>query len=230
MTLSLYAKVLPEVSAVILDLDGLVIDSEPTYQAAWCQAGQALGYPLAEELVRGFAGKSYDRIEQLLKAEFGDSFPLHEFKETSAGIWRDSVERSGIPIKPGLRQLLALLEKVAIPFCLATNSERIYAERCLQYAGLSETFPLAVTRDEVAAAKPAPDLFLAAAARLETRPERCIVLEDSETGALAALEARAVAILVGNAGDYPRSLRERVFAVFEDLYEVRVLLEQYYQE
>ncbi|MGH8553209.1 MAG: hypothetical protein ACRERS_07925, partial [Methylococcales bacterium] len=62
---------LPEFSAVILDLDGLVIDSEPTYQAAWRQAGRCLGYPLREDLVRGFHGKSYDLIEQLLKAEYG---------------------------------------------------------------------------------------------------------------------------------------------------------------
>lgn len=218
-------KTLPGFSAVILDLDGLVIDSEPTYQAAWRQAGRHLGYPLREDLVRGFLGKSYDLIEQLLKTEFGPGFPLEKFRDKSAEFWRESVERTGIPVKPGLHALLADLERHAIPFCLATNSEQIYAEKCLQYAGLGDAFPIRITRDQVRAPKPAPDIFLAAAARLEARPEDCIVLEDSETGARAALDANTVVMVIANPDNLPRTVRAKVFAVLESLHEFRQLLE-----
>jgi HAD superfamily hydrolase (TIGR01509 family) len=218
-------KILPGFSAVILDLDGLVIDSEPTYQAAWRQAGRCLGFPLREDLVQSFLGKSYDRIEQALKTEFGPDFPLETFRQTSAGFWRESVERTGIPVKPGVHALLADLERHAIPFCLATNSEQIYAEKCLDYAGLGNAFPIRVTRDQVASPKPAPDIFLAAAARLEVVPERCIVLEDSETGARAALDANTVVLLVAGSTAVPPDLRAQLFAVLENLHEFRWLLE-----
>jgi beta-phosphoglucomutase len=224
MTQNAEHKPLPGFSAVILDLDGLVIDSEPTYHAAWRQAGQCLGYPLRKDLVRGFVGKSYDLIEQILKTEFGNDFPLKTFRDKSAEIWHESVERTGIPVKPGLHALLDTLEQHTIPFCLATNSEQIYAEKCLEYAGLGDAFPIRITRDQVTVPKPAPDIFLAAAAKLEAKPEYCIVLEDSETGARAALEANTLVMLVADPDSLPRALRSEVFEVFESLTEFRQLL------
>lgn len=218
-------KTLPGFSAVILDLDGLVVDSEPTYQAAWTQAGRYLGYPLRENLVQGFLGRSYDRIEQLLKTEFGPGFPLEKFRQKSAEFWHASVERSGIPVKPGLHALLAELERQAIPYCLATNSDEIHTEKCLKYAGLGGAFAIRITRNQVSAPKPAPEIFLMAAARLATPPERCIVLEDSETGARAALDAHAVVMLVADPRDVPHDLRSGIFAVLESLHEFRRLLE-----
>ncbi len=215
---------LPGFSAVILDLDGLVIDSEPTYQAAWQSAGEHLGYPLPESLVRRFAGKSYDLIEPLLKAEFGPGFPLEQFRAKSAECWHESVEKTGMAVKPGLQELLGALEQQVIPFCLATNSEQIYAEKCLQYAGLGNAFPRRITRDQVAAPKPAPDIFLAAAASLGANPEQCIVLEDSETGARAALDAGAIVMLIGDSRALPVTIRARLFAVLESLHEFRQLL------
>jgi beta-phosphoglucomutase len=217
-------NVLPEYSAIILDLDGLVIDSEPTYRAAWQSAGKDLGYPLSELLVRGFTGKSYDLIEKLLRAEFGHDFPLEQFRAKSAEVWHESVEQTGIAVKPGLQELLGTLEQRAIPYCLATNSEQLYAEKCLRYAGLGNAFPQRITRDQVAAPKPAPDIFLAAAANLGVNPEQCIVLEDSETGARAALDAGALLMLVGDSRDLPAFIRSRCFAVLESLHEFRQLL------
>ncbi|MGH8555867.1 MAG: HAD family hydrolase [Methylococcales bacterium] len=228
MTLESNRKSLPEFSAVILDLDGLVIDSEPTYQAAWKQTGYSMGYPIREDLLGNFAGKSYDLIEQLLKAEFGPGFPIHRFREKSAECWRESVESSGIPVKPGLHALLAAFEQYTIPYCLATNSEQRYAEKCLHYAGLGGSFPKRITRDQVNAPKPAPEIFLAAAASLGVLPEKCIVLEDSETGALAALAANTVAILVADPGTVAHPVRVRAFAVLENLHQFRQLLDNRY--
>lgn len=208
---------LPEFDAVILDLDGLVIDSEPTYRAAWKEAGELLGFPLTETLLRSFSGKSYDLIEGILKSEFGHDFPMQHFRDKAVLRWRESVEATGIPVKPGLRTLLAVFEELSIPFCLATNSEKRYAEKCLSHAGLAQAFPTRITRDQVKSPKPAPDIFLAAALRLNVEPERCIVLEDSETGALAALAAKTQLILVTEPGAVTESVTQRAFARLESL-------------
>ena len=224
------SKTLPEFSAVILDLDGLAIDSESTYRNAWQQAGQHLGYSLEKDLVDAFEGLSYDRIEKMLAAEFGQTFPFAQFRQTSAAIWHESVERTGIQPMPGLHSLLALFAHHAIPYCLATNSDQIHAEKCLRYARLDDAFPMRITRDQVAAPKPAPDIYLAAAARLSANPAHCIVLEDSETGARAGLEANMTVTIIANHGRTPQSLRSQVFAVFEDLHGFRHMLERSFRD
>lgn len=211
-------------------MDGLLIDSEPTYRNAWRQAGRSLGYPLSEAFVRSFIGKSYDLIEKILKSELGDDFPLDRFKATSSRFWHQSVKQTGIETKPGVRALLCTLEKYSIPYCLATNSEHAFAIKCLKYAGLTDAFPVRITRDQVSAPKPAPDIFLAAAAKLRTRPERCIVLEDSETGARAAMDANTVVILVPDPNEPAHPLLDQVYAVVDSLNEVRQLIETRYRD
>jgi HAD superfamily hydrolase (TIGR01509 family) len=97
---------------------------------------------------------------------------------------------------PGVEDLLDVLDSRRIPYALATNSDGAYAEQCLSLARLESRFPLAVTRDQVAAGKPAPDVFLEAARRLGVAAGQCLVLEDSATGLLAARRAGAVPVLV----------------------------------
>lgn len=215
---------LPAFSALILDLDGLVIDSEPSYRAAWIAAGLEFSYPLRIELVEGFVGKSHDAIEQILVAEFGPDFPMAAFRERAAKAWHEAVEASGIPVKPGLPKLLRTLSDLEIPFCLATNSERKYAEKCLGYAGLEQAFPIRITRDQVDSPKPSPDIFVAAAARLNAKPGDCIVLEDSETGIRAALSAQTQPILVGEPEILPPSIRAQILTALPSLGEFERLL------
>ncbi len=187
---------LPKFSAVIMDMDGLVIDSEPTYRIAWQAAGHSLGYPLTESFCKNFAGRSFDVIETLLLEEFGNKFPLTQFKHQSAKYWQSHVDKFGIKTKTGIIPLLETLKNHQLPFCLATNSEKHYADKCLEYAGLSNTFTNMLTRDQVRRPKPAPDIFLSAAALLKTPPQQCVVLEDSEPGIAAAIQAQTIPIQV----------------------------------
>jgi HAD superfamily hydrolase (TIGR01509 family) len=218
-------KFLPPFGAIIFDLDGLAIDSETTYREAWKAAGKALGYPLNDALVRRFTGKPYDLIEKILRSRFGAQFPTTDFRQESAQFWHEKVEQSGIPRKPGLDELLEILKIRSIPYALATNSQAVYADKCLKYAGLSEEFPIRITRDQAITPKPAPDLFLIAAERLAVPPKQCIVLEDSETGAQAGLNAGMPVILVPEAGEFPNPIHENMLAVLDSLNQVRTLIE-----
>jgi beta-phosphoglucomutase-like phosphatase (HAD superfamily) len=91
---------------------------------------------------------------------------------------------------------LASFREASIPFALATNSDGHYARLCLDRGGLPEAFPIMVTRDQVALGKPEPDIFLEAARRLDADPAACLVLEDSETGVMAARAAGTQPILI----------------------------------
>lgn len=183
-------------SAVIFDMDGLVLDSEITYIAAWQQALQQLGCPLHAEFAQHVCGLAYPAIEQILLQTYGTDFDLQQFACLSAQNWRQIVTRQGIAVKAGVHDVLCWLAKQQIPYCLATNSPRNKALDCLALAGLQRAFPLIISREQVAQPKPQPDIFLHAAACLHVPITACLVLEDSYTGVLAGSRAGAQVIYI----------------------------------
>ncbi|GAB6142378.1 HAD family hydrolase [Methylosoma difficile] len=187
---------LSDFAAVIFDMDGLVLDTESTYCLAWQQAGSALGYSIPEHFCLSMAGLSGTAIEGHLLSHFGESFDLPGFQQLSGKFWHAHVGQHGIAVKTGVDTWLDALNRQKLPFGLATNSRAANARLCLQMAGLAEAFQLIVCRDDVAAPKPAPDVFLAAARHLQVDIRQCLVLEDSHTGLLAAKQAGAYAAFI----------------------------------
>ncbi len=187
---------LPPFKAVIFDMDGLVLDSEPTYVFAWRQAAAEFAIQLEDGFMQSLFGCHADDVERALAEKIGAGFERERFLDLAARFWRSHVGVHGIAPMPGVEDLLAALDYQGIPYALATNSDSSYAAQCLRLARLESRFPLAVTRDQVAAGKPAPDLFLEAARRLGFAAVQCLVLEDSATGLLAARRAGAVPALV----------------------------------
>ena len=203
-------------------MDGLVLDSEPTFQLAWQQAVDALGFALDDASCRSFSGRQYADIEQAIMKRFGPDFPLQAFRERSADCWRRHVDVFGIQIKPGFDRLVELLRRRQIPFCVATNSDHPNTLECLRLAGLEGCFAHIVSRDQVPQAKPAPDLFLEAAKRLNAAPGECLVLEDSAIGIRAARRAGTIPLLITKqpqaieeAADQPYLVLPSLLAVVE---------------
>ena len=183
-------------SAVIFDMDGLVLDTESTYRAAWRQAALALGHEFDESFFLALSGLQSRDVEQALRVYCGDGFNLNEFNRLSALYWRRHVYAHGIEVKHGFRLLLEFLIRQNIPYCLATNSSAANAYECLELAGLKDVFAIVVTRDQVRQGKPAPDIFIEAAACLAVPIDRCLVLEDSHAGIEAASRAGALPVLI----------------------------------
>lgn len=178
-------------SAVIFDLDGLVLDTETTYFAAWKLAAAEMGFDLTDEFCFSLSGLHYSMVQQRLCDVCGKSFDVDRFNRISSRCWHDYVALHGIKIKKGFHSLLALIKSLDIPYSLATNSLQINAEYCLALAGLERAFSSVVTRDRVSEGKPAPDLFFSAAKEMQVAISRCLVLEDSTTGIIAASRAGA---------------------------------------
>ncbi|MBV8547434.1 MAG: HAD family phosphatase [Acidobacteria bacterium] len=178
--------------AVIFDMDGLLLDSEPLYRMTWQTAAADLGFPIDDVLYECFVGRGNVEAEKILREHFGDVFPLEEFHSRWS---RDFHERvSTIAQKPGAIELLAALETRGIPKALATSSPRVLALQCL--GDLASRFAALAFGDEVSHSKPAPDLFLLASQRLGVAPADCLVLEDSEAGVHAARAAGMEVIMV----------------------------------
>lgn len=183
-------------SAVIFDMDGLVLDTEMTYFIAWQQAAASMGYTLSDGFCASLSGLSGEAGTQKLLTECGADFELSTFKQAAGLHWHDHVKQHGIAVKHGFHDLLECIVQHEIPYCLATNSRAINALECLALAGLTEVFDLIISRDDVQHGKPAPDIFLHAAARLQVPVARCLVLEDSHAGIVAATQAGAFSVFI----------------------------------
>jgi HAD superfamily hydrolase (TIGR01509 family) len=177
------------IRAVIFDMDGLMLDTEPSYKIAWQRAAVECGFPISEELYYDLIGRNRHDGERLLSNAFGPGFPLRRFRASCVKSEAEVFAESAPPAKPGLYELLAFLEFNRMPKAVATSTDRRQASTHLAGLDLLNRFDALATGDEVVNGKPAPDLFLLAAARLGVEPPDCLVLEDSEAGIIAAHRA-----------------------------------------
>jgi HAD superfamily hydrolase (TIGR01509 family) len=177
------------IRAVIFDMDGLLLDTEPLYRAAWQKASAKFGRELTDAIYTRLAGRNRADAERMLAAEFGEEFPIEIFKVEARKREEAEFSERPIPTKPGVNELLTLLETRDIPRAVATSSERERAVRWLAGAGLLDRFGAVATGDEVVHGKPAPDIYLLAAKRLGVASAYCLVLEDAEPGIRAARAA-----------------------------------------
>lgn len=189
-------RLIPKFSAVIFDMDGLVLDTETTYCIAWQKAATKMGYDFSEAFCLSMSGLHSQDVEQKLKEYCGAGFDFPEFGRLSGQCWREYVNQFGIPVKKGFFRLLDLLNTHHIAFCLATNSRKLNTLECLRLAGIEDVFSIVISRDEVQQGKPAPDIFLLAAESLRTPVSLCLVVEDSATGIQAAMNAKAPSVFV----------------------------------
>jgi len=214
------------IQAVLLDLDGLLIDSEPIYRSAWQSAAAEGGYELSDDLYLALIGLSDRDSEGVLIRAFGPEFPLAQFRGLWPAQWRRQVEVSGIPIKPGLGDLLRVIEERRLPAAVATSSDAEQAKISLRAAGLNQRFSCIVTGDQVPNGKPAPDLFLEAARRLGFPPRHCLVLEDSEAGVLAAAAAGMPVLLIPDLKPPSAQTAALAYRVFASLKEAAEFVER----
>lgn len=210
------------ISAVIFDMDGLMVDTEPMYQVSWQRAAQELGYEIDEVLYARFVGRPTRACEAILVEQFGEAFPLSAFQARWPDLWRSEVERCGIALKPGLTEMLDYLTG-RLPLAVATSSEAEYAELTLGRAGIRDRFQVVVSGDQVSRGKPEPDIYLETAQRLRIPASECVALEDSEAGIRSVRSAGMVGVLVPHWPASPEA-RQAATRVAASLHEARDIL------
>jgi len=182
--------------AVIFDMDGLMLDTERLAPAAWSEAARAVGVEFDMALLPAMVGRNFRDCNALIVERHGEAYPTAELMRAWHVAYDAIVARDGIALKPGLVELLDWLEREDIDKAVATSTRRDRAQTKLAQTGLLHRFTALVGGDEIARGKPAPDIFLLAAARLSRPPQDCLVLEDSEPGVRAALAAGMTPIMV----------------------------------
>ena len=177
----------PALRAVIFDLDGVVADSHPIHEIAWSKLLVERGFDRAT-LNLDFLYAGHPRRE-ILNHYFG-AIPASDVEKLGRRKDQLYVEAAAhLKPKPRIPAVLCQLKKDGIVCALATSAGRERTYETLQKFGLTKQFAAIVTGGEADTPKPAPEIFLLAAARIETNPNCCVVVEDSVAGVSAARAA-----------------------------------------
>ena len=182
------------VRAVIFDMDGVIIDSGQVIERAWSQAAERRGvFITAEQARHSIHGRTGAQTVKAL-------FPTRSAEEHLA-IWRevDSIEEvAAYGAIAGVQTFLRSLHDSGVAMALVTSGWTRKVDNVLSALGLSDIFPLRITRDQVERGKPHPEPYLTACRELGIRPDRALVFEDSHSGVASAVSAGTVCVGVGD--------------------------------
>jgi HAD superfamily hydrolase (TIGR01509 family) len=206
-------------SAVVCDMDGLLVDSERMERRVWQLVATELGIELSDERFATFVGHSGDRNDALLRHYFGEAFDVPRFRAMCHRGMRDLVECEGVALRPGAREWLAFVSDLGIPLALATSSGPAAVQERL--GDVLHLFAAVATRADVEHGKPHPALYLEASRRLGVTPHTALALEDSPAGTQAALAAGMRVVVVPDLVEPPDDLASRLTAVFSSLDALR---------
>ncbi|HEV2366196.1 MAG TPA: HAD family phosphatase [Caulobacteraceae bacterium] len=212
---------LPAIAAVVFDMDGLLIDSERAVRAAMIKVAVDFGAELPDPVFLSMVGTTIEASRAIATAHFGGDFDLKSYEAAvDEEIERELAGRE--ILKEGVLELLDHLEARAIPSAVATSSGRDTVEKRL--AGVIGRFDAIVARGDYARGKPHPDPYLEAARRLRVDPGRCLALEDSHHGVVAAHAAGMTTVMVPDLLPSTQEIEALCWAVAASLKDVRAML------
>ena len=217
---------LPE--ALIFDMDGLLVDSEPASDVAMEQflAKRMLGFD--PDLMERLLGR---RLPEAL-AIVNDWFELGEEVTTITAEFADlriAALRANLPVMAGAAEIVRWAKRVGMQVALATSGMREHADVSIAATGLTGEFHAEATGTEVERGKPEPDLFLLAASRLGVAAAACMVFEDSPAGIMAAKAAGMTAVWIPNAHSIDMPMPVAPNIKFDSLIDAQVWLAELWQ-
>lgn len=187
---------LDAIDAVLLDMDGTLVDSDASVERAWTTWAGEYGVDVEEVLAVAHGSPAADTIRRLLPALGGDAVTAAARRQHA--LQYDDL--ADVAAATGAHELLAALDRLRLPWAVVTSADGRLARARLRAAGIDP--PMLLTIDDVRAGKPDPEGYLLAAARLGADPAACLVVEDSEPGLAAGRAAgMPTAALRGLDGD-----------------------------
>ena len=214
-------------AALVLDMDGLMLDTEIVEFRAWRRAAEDFGWSISPEQYLQLVGRAYPDAWAILTGWWQERparrGSLAEVRDRAAVYGQAEI----VAVKPGLAGLLDWARDERVPVGVASSSTRATVLARLGEAGVLDRVGPVTGGDEVARGKPAPDIFLLAARRLGAEPGACVVVEDSDSGIRGAAAAGMLPFLVPDASiprQVPADVRALAYRTCASLAEVRDIL------
>jgi HAD superfamily hydrolase (TIGR01509 family) len=209
--------------AVIFDMDGLIFDTETLYQQAFLEAAALGNYDVPADVVALAIGTPWVRGRGLMLQNLGEDFPIDVYYSRMRDRF-DELSASELKLKPGVIELLDVLDGLDLPRCIATSSGHETARDHLSAHGLTHRFHAVIGDGDYADSKPAPEPYLTAAERLGVPPGFCLALEDSHNGVRSASAAGMMTIMVPDLVPPTAEIRGLCVKVVNSLHDVARLI------
>jgi beta-phosphoglucomutase family hydrolase len=204
--------------AAIFDMDGVLVDTIPIHKEAWMLLAEQGGHPFSNESFYAGNGSTAQEHIQHIYRWTDEPEAIKRLVTEKETIYWTQIARAGVTPVKGVVSVLEQLTSMGVPCAVGTSAGQENMHLILKKAGIEAYFQAFACSDEVARGKPAPDIFLCAAARLKVAPEDCLVFEDAPLGIAAAKAAgmRVVAIATTHSKD-ELSQADEVIASFDQL-------------
>jgi HAD superfamily hydrolase (TIGR01509 family) len=208
---------------VIFDCDGVLIDSERIAVRVNVVIAAQLGWPLtAAEVIDRFIGRSHASIAEIIAARLGDEAAATWTERFEAEL-RQAVDAELVAVDG----IVEALSRITVPMCVASSGTHEKLRHTLGHTGLYPRFAGRIfSSTEVPRGKPAPDLFLHAAARMGVQPQACVVVEDSQYGVQAARAAGMQCLAYAGGLTAVERLEGADTIVFDDMRDLPGLLDK----
>ena len=206
---------------VIFDADGTLFDTENLMYEVWVEVGEEMNFPYPGREYLDYVGLNRAAVLSLMKARYGEGFDGADFMVRCVERLSRRIEEEGVPLKPGVREILAFLNERNIPVGLATSTHRVRTERRLELSGLRAYFQSVTTGDEVSRGKPHPEIYLTTCEKLGLSPENCLAVEDSKNGILSARAAGMSVAMIPDMIPPSDDLLAQVWGRFDSLSDLQ---------
>lgn len=212
--------------AVIFDMDGLLIDSEVISYKCYKKLIESYGYSFTmDDYVKDYPGKQLKVSLQFMKEHYQLDYDVEEKFQYFHQLKVQLLQKEGVQLKKGAKELLDYLHKHHYKIALATSSLASRANQMLETHHMIDDFDVMVYGPDVKRGKPFPDIFLKACERLNVLPSEAIVLEDSEAGIQAAYDAKVPAYCIPDLKQPGEDYVQKTQGVLTSLLDVITILE-----
>lgn len=208
------------IKALVFDMDGLLFDSERIVKRSWELAGNELGIVhMGNHIYHTLGMNLAGRTAYFTKA-IGEDFPHEEFARLTRKYFYEITDSEGLPMKPGVKELLEYGKEAGYKMAVATSSRSGYARQNLEEADIYQFFDGFVFGDMVSRSKPDPEIYRKACESISVKPEECAALEDAPGGIRAASAAGMYPIMIPDLVEPDEETAVLVYRKFRTLHEV----------
>lgn len=185
-----------KITAVVFDMDGVLFDTERICMEAWREIAAEKQIEDIEKAVLGCVGLNRTDTKAFFEREYGADFDYESYHEECAARFHEKIEKFGLPMKTGVKEILSFLKEKGYKIGLASSTSRRGVLGHVNRAGIADYFEVIVGGDMVEHSKPQPDIYLLACKQLGVNPENAIAIEDSPNGIRSAHAAGLKPIMV----------------------------------
>lgn len=212
--------------AVVFDMDGVLFDTEVLCMKSWMAVAERSGLPGMEEVFPKCIGLNSNDSRNIVLKAYGEDFDYPFFREQAAAWQKEYLEKNGLPIKPGMEEILEWLKTshYAVGLASSTRSSSVFGH--LEQAGIRDSFSVVITGDMVEHSKPRPDIYLLACRELGVKPGEAYAIEDSPNGIRSAHAAGMHTVMVPDMIPPDQEMRQLSRVILKDLREVMEYLKR----